>query len=481
MKRSRRWIEQTLWSDRAPDQARGSLRQTLFELRQQLGQFSRAIQSDRVSIWLDSNLVQVVPCEIGREFLEGIDVQDPKFKDWLSRKRFPNSQERSDLDDATKMVRIQCGLPWTAETNDAVGERIFNDNVGGIITGFIANSSRGVLDTDADLVVRASTDEGADGAVVSVQVVDARRDVLIHSDHSVHRNLATLLTDESEMSKFCWKVADGALDQLAKSHRQTSPVAMRAAWSQEAIGAILTFDQSIMPRSLDILDEAAGILPDGLFFALRAWSIMSLVMEGRIEETQETLSAVRGALERARSLAPGDPMVNGIVANVHSVLFEDYEKAFRLSSMALKGQPNNIFAAQAMSLCRFQLGSQEAAYLLSRRNRDIAEFTKYGPMCNLHHALLCLRTRRAAEAIAASRAASDAVPAYRAPSRQLVALYAAGGQVDEAMAQSAKLSEIEPGHSIDRLLNDESYPVNTLRASGVLDQAKQALGKTDDL
>lgn len=481
MKRARLWIEQTLWSDRGPDQARGSLRQTLFELRQQLGAFSDILQSDRVSIWLDSALVQVVPREQGRAFLEGFDVQDPKFKDWLSRKRLANIQEELPADDSTKVVRIQCGLPWTATEKDAVGERVLNDQVGGIVSGFIANSSRGVLDTDVDLIVRASLDESAEGTVISIQVVDARRDILIHSDHSVAKDLTTLLAEEAEMSKFCWKVADGALDQLAKSHRETNPAAMRAAWSQEAVSAVLTFDHSIMPNSLDILDEAVGVLQDGLFYALRAWSMMSLIMEDRLEETRETLTAIRGALDCARLLASGDPMVTGIVANVYAVLFEDHAEAFKLAAFALKGQPNNIFAAQAMSLCRFQMGSLDAAYFLSRRNRDIAEFTKYGAMCNLHHALLCLRTQRAEEAIEASRAASEAVPAYRAPSRQLIALYAAGGQLDAAMAQSNKLSQIEPGFSIDRLISDERYPANTLRASGMLEQAKQQLGKTDDL
>lgn len=476
MKRARLWIEQILWSDRGADQARGSLRQTLFELRQQLGPFSHILQSDRRSIWLDEARILIVPPETDRGFLEGLDVQDPKFRDWLNRKRLAHNGNDHATGEAGNVVRIQCGLPWTAKETDSVGARILNDQVGGIISGFIAQSTRGVLDSDADLIVRASLEEMSEGTVVAVQVVDARRDVLIHSDHSVAKNITTLLGDSAEMSRFCWKVADGALDRLAASLRKSDPVAMRAAWSQDAISAVLTFDHVVMPRSLDILNEATGVIQDGLFYVLQAWAMMSLIMEDRLEETRDTLSAVRAALERARVLAPGDPMVTGIAANVCAVLFEDYSEAFKLSASALKGQPNNIFATQAMSLCQFHMGSQDAAYLLSRRNRDIAEPTKYGAMCNLHHALLCLRTRRPDEAIESSRSASEAAPAYRAPSRQLVALYAAGGQLDAASDQAVKLSKIEPGFTVDRLIHDERYPANTLRESGILARAKRTLG-----
>ena len=150
MKRARPWLQQMLWSDRGDEQARGSLRQTLFEIRQQFGSCGDALQSDRRSIWLDSSSVSVRPIEKGRGFLQGIGVQDPKFRDWLRRKRLKYGSTDQSGQDATNVVRIQCGLPWTASERDPVGARILNDQVGGIISGFIAQSTRGVLETDAD-------------------------------------------------------------------------------------------------------------------------------------------------------------------------------------------------------------------------------------------------------------------------------------------------------------------------------------------
>lgn len=474
-KRARRWLEQMLWSDRGEDQARGSLRQTLFELRRRLGPSSNVLQSDRTSVWLDPDLVVVQKMRPNRVFLEGLEVADPAFKDWLTRKRLAYGKRDTDGPATDRLVRIQCGTPWTAAHTDPIVARMVNDQVGGIISGFIAQSTRGVLDTDVDLVVRASLEEASEGAAIAVQVVDAQRDELVHSDYGVAPNMATFLGDRTALSRFCWQVADAALERLSEIRRPSDVVAQRAAWSQDAVRSVLSFDPEIMPRSLEILSDASDVLEDGLFYALRAWAMMSLIMEDRLEETRETLSSVKGALERALWLSPGDPMVAGIASNVQALLFENYSEAFRLSASALKSQPNNIFATQALSLCRFQLGAHDIAYQLSRRNREVAGPTKYGAMCDLHHALLCLRTDRPEEALVSSKAAADATPGYRAPNRQLVALYAAGGQIEQAGNQAALLGRIEPEFSISRLLDDERYPANTLRSTGILDKARREI------
>lgn len=238
---------------------------------------------------------------------------------------------------------------------------------------------------------------------------------------------------------------------------------------------MLTFDPKEMPKSLGILDAASRDLEDGLFHALKAWSMMSLIMEDRLEETPDTLSAIRGELDRAQWLAPADAMINGVSASVRAILFEDYAQASRQSATALRAQPNNIFAMQAMTLCRFHAGDHEAAYRLSNKNRNVADVTKYGAMCNLHHALLCLRTQRPEEALETARAAVEAVPAYRAPNRQLVALYAAAGRPEAAQNQAAHLQQIEPEFSVERLLEDHSYPAHTLRETGTLEQARKTL------
>jgi hypothetical protein len=93
--RPRRWLESRLWSDRGAEQASGSLRQALTELRKALGPLADHLQSDRDCVRLTGFQTdlqrdpEAARQALGgeREFLEGIDILDPAFGDWLAEER----------------------------------------------------------------------------------------------------------------------------------------------------------------------------------------------------------------------------------------------------------------------------------------------------------------------------------------------------------------------------------------------------------
>lgn len=93
--RPRRWLEARLWSDRGQEQASGSLRQALTELRKALGPLADHLASDRDGIALadfgtdltsDPSAARQALAQ-GRELLEGIDIIDPAFRLWLAEER----------------------------------------------------------------------------------------------------------------------------------------------------------------------------------------------------------------------------------------------------------------------------------------------------------------------------------------------------------------------------------------------------------
>jgi hypothetical protein len=94
-RRPRRWLEARLWSDRGQEQASGSLRQALTELRKTLGPMADRLTSDRDCVALadfGTDLMQDpmsarTALAQGREFLEGIDIVDPAFNLWLAEER----------------------------------------------------------------------------------------------------------------------------------------------------------------------------------------------------------------------------------------------------------------------------------------------------------------------------------------------------------------------------------------------------------
>ena len=59
-------------------------------------------------------------------------------------------------------------------------------------------------------------------------------------------------------------------------------------------------------------------------------------------------------------------------------------------------------------------------------------------------------------------------PHFRPPLRYMIGLYAANGEAENALRAVSKLEALEPDFSIDRMVNDMSYPVSQLRRNRLL-------------
>ncbi|WP_147115467.1 pentapeptide repeat-containing protein [Tateyamaria sp. syn59] len=104
--RSRVWLQDKLWSMSASPQASASLRQALLEIRRALGEYAYIINADRLNVSLTADKITVDvdspnPEVVARTFeeaelLEGIDVKDPEFEDWLREVRMRFEVNRSN-------------------------------------------------------------------------------------------------------------------------------------------------------------------------------------------------------------------------------------------------------------------------------------------------------------------------------------------------------------------------------------------------
>ncbi len=102
-RRSRRWLEGLLWSRTGRDQASASLRQALSALRRELGDDADCLCSDRRGVWLDAErtVVGEPPLNGHAMLLDGMDIRDPVFADWLTAARespfAPTSSAPTDM------------------------------------------------------------------------------------------------------------------------------------------------------------------------------------------------------------------------------------------------------------------------------------------------------------------------------------------------------------------------------------------------
>jgi TolB-like protein len=86
--RSREEVMALLWSERADEQARSSLRQALSGLRKELGETAdRALKITDEWLALDPGLVAVQPASPDDVLLAGLHINDPAFDEWLRDER----------------------------------------------------------------------------------------------------------------------------------------------------------------------------------------------------------------------------------------------------------------------------------------------------------------------------------------------------------------------------------------------------------
>lgn len=95
--RSRVWLRDKLWSDRPEDQAAASLRQALLEIRKALGPARDVLLADKNTVWLDSERIALDVRDLqqggdaselaSEHLLEGMDIRDPEFEEWLTLER----------------------------------------------------------------------------------------------------------------------------------------------------------------------------------------------------------------------------------------------------------------------------------------------------------------------------------------------------------------------------------------------------------
>src|SRR5260370_34594898 len=89
-KRSRVWVQDRLWGSRGREQGAASLRQSLAEIRKALGDERACLLADNYILSLDPNLFEtdidreaLLGREQDSELLEGLDIAEEGFEDWL--------------------------------------------------------------------------------------------------------------------------------------------------------------------------------------------------------------------------------------------------------------------------------------------------------------------------------------------------------------------------------------------------------------
>lgn len=364
-KRSRTFLQQTLWGRAGPEQGRPSLRSALLALRRALGPDADAlITSTKSDITLDRMRVDLVGGPESGALLEGVDLPEPGFVDWVSLHRgdLAPGQVR-DRESLRPTIAI---LPFVAVERDGSGMQL-GDLLAQEVTRSLARSrmldvishlsSRAVSPRTIDLSsVRASL--GCDYAVnglfrssgdhfqVDVELVDSATGKIRWTDSFADR-IDRLLSGESEVilavAQACGQVVVRQAVELALSR----PLPEAPIHALIMSGVSLMHEQAFLRYSLarDHIEAAIERAPRRaeLLGWLAKWYGLN-VSQGWSTDPAKDARMAEDLTLRALEIEPDDSFALTMNAYVNNNLLQRFDDSMSQFEQALRMEPNNALA-----------------------------------------------------------------------------------------------------------------------------------------
>lgn len=499
-RRSRRWLESKLWSDRFMEQASGSLRQALIQIGKAFGPDKDCLHADREDVWLtgvtvDTTADQAALAE-GREFLEGLDVPDPAFQEWLALERVRISPERP-----FQPLRQDGRRTPTAPSPNLklVLDPVSGSNRGGAFLGrALAQAIGAVVSEFADTEIYDLL--AHEGLSASEIIAPGQGFVINVASNATAEAVHCLVTVAEPMSgKVLWSrsarlppVLDQALSDIGfgeivfhtadAAHQASIKLAASArdaTWvssmTASAVRSIFTFDADRLHQADTLLGRVIDIQPSARAYAWRGHLRQIMAVE-RIDGDWDTMRDEADEFAcRALEMSSSNPLVLALVSQIRTMLDDDGAVGYQLAREALNASPNNGFALAAMSGASLRLGRYIDALQYAENGAKLGANTVFSGWWHALAGLSAMALGRIEESLTHYQIAHVRAVKFRSPMRHLYFMYLANGEHDKAARVLRNLKRVEPDFSVNLVRDDPSYPISTLRKTPLLRAALTAM------
>ena len=524
--RSRVWLRDKLWSDRGEVQGAASLRQALVEIRKALGPAAdQLLVTDNHTVSFDLSRISVDVFELlsagsegpqsalgtrnGQEFLEGFDIGDPEFEEWLTLERQVWLGRLDNLE-VERELSPKAILPHAPGANGVGGQGAGSRNGGGgthvapvlaeegdwtvamLPVEFSGDAKDGGMITArlSAIVVRAILDAGsmtildvagAEHAGIEglPETVGFSLKLRIHfSEDQVH--LDTVIGSIADQ-RLAW-LGGATIDRRSMEHGDLSaayPLVaetvdrlqglfhQRAAWSEGgtsepenlygAVHAMFRLSRDDLDRAERTLRKLIGRAPSARAFCWLAF-LLTFKVGQRFSDQASTAEEAQYFARKALELDHGSATVMALVGHVHSYLFGEYDFASGLFERAIQANPAQVLAWDLYSMLHAYVGQPKKGLALANWGRHLGSHSPYRYYFDTSACINAALAGNHREAIAAGEQALRERPSFNSLLRYLVSSHAHEGDMAKAHALLDRLSVVEPDFSISSLI-EARYPI----------------------
>lgn len=496
--RTRVWLRDKLWSMSDERKSSTNLRQTVFELRRDLGQCaSQALIIDRTTLGINLSCVWVDVREIAErpdlfrelglspdtQLLEGLDVGDEEFEDWLQMERQIWSDKATSF--ATAAPQMPAPRPRPAVAREP--ERsVIQEPLPAFSLGYLPNIQHG-----CDPNTQHLADYILEGIAKNLRELEPIaifdfRDTTMQSDSlrnaceaEYYVRIRTLqLRDMISITFFLYRAVNMGLewsqsiqsslgdvldnngglisgfisqnvDRLVQSLFAGSRMAPRGLESSNSVGfaalnMMFRLDDAALANSSSLLENANRERPNSIYPALQSYLLSFKVGEnlGKVEQGETAL--VRKLITSTVGEAPFNSMSLACLGHVMGYVFKDHVVAAELLELALRLNPDQAFVWDHYALHKLYIGDRDAAFAASKR---AVQLGAYSPLRFSYDTTLCMAATLSGNfetAVIAGRSALGKQPRFAAALRYLTASYGHLGRIEEARETCERLLQIDP-------------------------------------
>jgi tetratricopeptide (TPR) repeat protein len=489
-RRSRSYLQDKLWSTRAPEQGAASLRQSLSELRRALGDQKDVLKCERGLVQLDPEAVDVTGSPDPQSTLfEDLDIRDPEFENWLRdiRVRHQSHDVRPSLSPQhvpgalisrpSQDLRPTIVFRATRElcSENAWFYQRFRECVATSL-GEMGNANF----IDLSDPYQKLDANGAPMLFVSVEIAKAQATSLLSARietaggqvlwRSRLCELGAPADDETSFrigclgNRVCQALGDCLSDDRHLSEMAQLPIALACRGRSQ----IFDFSRKALIEADRLLEAAYTLDPNPVYLAWRAFLRNTASFEHLTNDFLAPLDndeLINGALREA----PGNSLVLTF-AGQHSLVHQkDFTYGELLCEKAIQANGANALAwAFRANLLTVQKRYDEA---LAAADKGVS-LASDRALRNFTSIFSCMaRIGKGDYDQAASHAqfASTLSPDFIAIRRFLFAIYTATERLDKAETIQEEIRLREPDFDRAKLFS-RNYPISTLQATTIMDR-----------
>jgi tetratricopeptide (TPR) repeat protein len=500
-KRSRAWVQEKLWGNRGKEQGAASLRQSLTEIRKAFGDARDCLAADSFVLSLipnsfETDLADPAELEQVTELLEGLDIGEEGFEDWLRSERQAYDErivavtnrrrqagelsgERKEQPSCqNRIVLVRGSAPDRTEASvmadsmiDTIAKTLMELGAAEVLdrrdVDIDPANGDGVPTGDGVLVLRSDTYGADTRQIVRLALLQQPLNTLAWTSTLQSGDARSIELSDADVLRCINLTVNVAIDQFVRVRSAGSENTVASDLCYSGILHLFRLGTTNFEAADQLFARAFELSPRGIYLAWRAYLRTFLLAERQYRCRRTVEAEALDFMRRSLELEPYNSYVVGLSAHVQSIMRRSYVAAYELAERSIQLNHANPVGWACLGIAKSYLGKPEEGFRDTQLARTIAGSAPFRFQID---ALACIAGTMAGEvdkAIYLAETSHAQAPTFAPPMRYLSALYAHTGQFDLSFDMVRKLQATEPDFSYDKL-RDKAYPAAGLHRTSII-------------